>query len=114
MSQIERAAKFPFPPLKSNRNGRFDHKRTRRRIHPMGTTAACMQAPTAYCVINCDGVGDVSTVQESDCWRVKIGWLGTPPRYFGHFKSEHEAEKWIADHHWMIQQARELVPDEAP
>jgi hypothetical protein len=54
------------------------------------------------------------TVQESDCWRVKIGSPGTPPHYFGHFKSEHEAEKWIADHHWMIQQACELVPDEAP
>src|SRR6516164_1725487 len=34
VSQIERAAKFPFPPLKSNRNVRFDHRRTLRPVKP--------------------------------------------------------------------------------
>jgi hypothetical protein len=59
------------------------------------------------------GAATFKTVREFDCWRVKIAWPRTSPRYFGHFKSEQEAEKWIAEHHWMTDQAQELLANQA-
>jgi hypothetical protein len=44
-------------------------------------------------------------------WRVKIAWPNTAPRYFGHFDTKAEAEKWIAEHHRLTEQREE--PDVA-
>jgi hypothetical protein len=41
-----------------------------------------------------------------DCWRVKMAWPDSVPRYFGKFASKAEAEKWIAEHHWLTEQSR--------
>jgi hypothetical protein len=43
----------------------------------------------------------LTTVQGRDYWRVKMAWPDSTPRYFGKFASKAEAEKWIAEHHWM-------------
>jgi hypothetical protein len=59
------------------------------------------------------GTVTFKTVRETDCWRVKIAWPRTPPRYFGHFKSERDADKWIAEHNWMTDQTHELLADRA-
>jgi hypothetical protein len=40
-------------------------------------------------------------------WRVKIAWPDTPSRYFGKFNSQAEAERWIAEHQWLIEQHQE-------
>jgi hypothetical protein len=37
-------------------------------------------------------------------WRVKISWPVHGPRFFGRFNTEAEAEKWIAEHHWLTEQ----------
>jgi hypothetical protein len=41
---------------------------------------------------------------------VKIAWPNKTPRYFGKFPSQAEAEKWIANHHWLTE--RDQEPDE--
>ena len=40
-------------------------------------------------------------------WRVKIAWPDATPRYFGKFKSQAEAEKWIELHRWLTEQRQE-------
>ena len=45
-------------------------------------------------------------------WRVEMAWPGHSPRYFGHFLSRTEAEKWIEEHRWLAKQSQE--PDEEP
>jgi len=45
-------------------------------------------------------------------WRVEMAWPGHNPRYFGHFLSRTEAEKWIEEHRWLAKQSQE--PDEEP
>jgi hypothetical protein len=40
-------------------------------------------------------------------WRVKIAWPDATPRYFGKFNSQAEAERWIAEHQWLIEQRQE-------
>jgi hypothetical protein len=41
---------------------------------------------------------------------VEIAWPNKTPRYFGKFHSQAEAEKWIANHHWLTE--RDQEPDE--
>jgi hypothetical protein len=45
-------------------------------------------------------------------WRVEMAWTGHNPRYFGHFPSRSEAEKWIEEHRWLAKQSQEA--DEQP
>jgi hypothetical protein len=45
----------------------------------------------------------LTAVQGWDYWRVKMAWPDSTPRYFGKFASKTEAEKWIAEHHWMTE-----------
>jgi len=64
--------------------------------------------------INCL-MGELSSlilkpVMERNHWRVEMAWPGYNPRYFGHFLSRAEAEKWIEEHRWLAEQSRE--PDE--
>jgi hypothetical protein len=40
-------------------------------------------------------------------WRVKIAWPDAIPRYFGKFNSQAEAERWITEHQWLIEQRQE-------
>jgi hypothetical protein len=40
-------------------------------------------------------------------WRVEMTWPDHTPRYFGKFHSRAEAEKWIAEHHWLTKQSQE-------
>jgi hypothetical protein len=46
----------------------------------------------------------LSPVRQSGFWRVKIAWPTARPRYFGHFVSQTEAEKWIEEHRWLAKQ----------
>jgi hypothetical protein len=48
----------------------------------------------------------LTAVQGWDYWRVKMAWPDSIPRYFGKFASKAEAEKWIAEHHWMTEQSK--------
>jgi hypothetical protein len=48
----------------------------------------------------------LTAVQGWDYWRVKMAWPDSTPRYFGKFASNAEAEKWIAEHHWMTEQSK--------
>ena len=43
----------------------------------------------------------LTAVRGWDHWRVKMAWPDHTPRFFGKFASQAEAEKWIADHHWL-------------
>jgi hypothetical protein len=40
-------------------------------------------------------------------WRVKIAWPDAIPRFVGKFNSQAEAERWIAEHQWLIKQHQE-------
>jgi hypothetical protein len=60
-------------------------------------------------------MGDLSSIVlkpivQRNHWRVEMVWPGHNPRYFGHFFSRTEAEKWIEEHHWLAKQSQE--PDE--
>ena len=55
----------------------------------------------------------LSPVMQSNYWRVKIAWPNRTPRYFGKFHSRAEAEKWIAEHHWLIKQSQEPEEESA-
>jgi hypothetical protein len=52
-------------------------------------------------------------------WRVKIAWpkhhpeREVPARYFGRFKSQAEAERWIKEHEWMKQRPESESPPQA-
>jgi hypothetical protein len=59
----------------------------------------------------------LTAVQGRDYWRVKMTWPDSAPRYFGKFASKAEAEKWIAEHHWLTEQSRvadETIPRDVP
>lgn len=53
----------------------------------------------------------LTPVTQAGYWRVKIAWPNKTPHYFGRFQSQAEAERWIAEHHWLIEQRQE--PDAA-
>jgi hypothetical protein len=48
----------------------------------------------------------LTAVQGWDYWRVKLVWPDHAPRLFGKFASKAEAEKWIAEHHWLTEQSK--------
>jgi hypothetical protein len=54
----------------------------------------------------------LTPVVEASYWRVKIAWPRKTPHFFGKFQSQAEAEKWIADHHWMTEQRQEPGADQ--
>jgi len=61
------------------------------------------------------GMVELTVVQRQDRWRVKMAWPGRIPRFFGKFDSKAEAEKWIAEHHWLTEQGSvETIPPDAP
>jgi hypothetical protein len=39
-----------------------------------------------------------------------MAWPDHTPRFFGKFDSQAEAEKWIAEHHWLTEQSK-VAPD---
>ena len=47
-------------------------------------------------------------VVQRNHWRVEMSWPGRTSRYFGHFLSRTEAEKWIEEHRWLAKQSQEL------
>jgi glutaredoxin 3 len=49
----------------------------------------------------------LTAVAQSGYWRVKMAWPDYPPRFFGRFDTEAEAELWIAEHRWLIEQHAE-------
>jgi hypothetical protein len=51
-------------------------------------------------------------IVERNHWRVEMAWPGYKSRYFGHFHSRTEAEKWIEEHRWLAKRSQE--PDEEP
>jgi hypothetical protein len=59
-------------------------------------------------------------VGKSGYWRVKIAWpkhyfeREVLARYFGHFNSKAEADRWIQEHHWMTKQSPETEPPPEP
>ena len=59
----------------------------------------------------------LTAVRRLDGWRVEMTWPDHTPRYFGRFTSQAEAEKWIAEHHWLTEQSKvadEVVLPDAP
>jgi hypothetical protein len=54
----------------------------------------------------------LTPVAEAGYWRVKLAWPKRTPHYFGKFQSRTEAERWIAEHHWLTEQRQE--PDVDP
>ena len=53
----------------------------------------------------------LAAIRQSGHWRVEMRWPKRPPRYFGKFDSQREAEEWIEAHRWMSAQRQE--PDDA-
>ena len=53
----------------------------------------------------------LTPVEEAGHWRVKLAWARKTPHYFGKFQTKEEAERWIAEHHWLTAQSQE--PDVA-
>jgi hypothetical protein len=45
-------------------------------------------------------------------WRVKLAWPNKHPHFFGRFDTKAEAEKWIEQHRWLMEQRQR--PDVAP
>ena len=45
-------------------------------------------------------------VKQRCYWRVEMTWAHGSPRYFGKFDTQVEAEKWIAEHHWLTKQSQ--------
>ncbi len=43
-------------------------------------------------------------VRQDDHWRVQLAWANGKTRYCGKFGSQPEAERWIAEHHWLTEQ----------
>jgi hypothetical protein len=50
----------------------------------------------------------LTPIRQSGYWRVEIAWPDHPPRYFGKFPSKDEAEKWIAEHRWLIRRQNDI------
>ncbi len=50
-----------------------------------------------------DGSLKLSAIKHSDRWRVELTWPNRLPRYFGWFDSQKQAEKWISDHRWLVE-----------
>ena len=53
------------------------------------------------------GAITITSIRQSDHWRVEMKWPHSPPRYFGNFDSQREAEKWIEEHRWMTTRRQE-------
>ena len=54
-------------------------------------------------------------VSQAGYWRVELAWPNNFRHYFGKFNSRTEAEKWIADHHWLTRESQVAdVPPDAP
>jgi hypothetical protein len=55
----------------------------------------------------------LTAIRQSNSWRVKMSWPARhaakehPPRYFGRFKSQAEAERWIREHERLTKQQPE-------
>jgi hypothetical protein len=50
----------------------------------------------------------LTPIRQSRYWRVKIKWQDAPPRYFGKFNSQVDAERWIAEHRWLIRRQNDI------
>jgi hypothetical protein len=51
----------------------------------------------------------LTAVAQSRYWRVKMEWPNKNPHFFGQFRSQAEAEKWIAEHRWLTEQRTNIV-----
>jgi len=54
----------------------------------------------------------LTAIQQRGIWRVKLAWQNRTPRYFGKFRSQADADKWIEDHRWLnpIQADDKTIP----
>ncbi len=50
------------------------------------------------------GVVLLVSVRQDDHWRVQLAWPNGNTRRFGKVGSQREAERWIAEHHWLTEQ----------
>ncbi len=48
-------------------------------------------------------------VRQDDHWRVQLAWPNGNTRHFGKFSSQPEAERWIAEHHWLTEQVTQTA-----
>ena len=51
----------------------------------------------------------LTAVAQSRYWRVKMEWPNKHPHFFGNFRSQAEAEKWIAEHRWLTEQRTNII-----
>ena len=51
----------------------------------------------------------LTAVAQSRYWRVKMEWPNKNPHFFGKFRSQAEAQKWIAEHRWLTEQRTNII-----
>jgi hypothetical protein len=51
----------------------------------------------------------LTAVAQSRYWRVKMEWPNKNPHFFGQFRSQAEAEKWIAEHRWLTERRTNII-----
>jgi len=56
----------------------------------------------------------LTSVKKGDLWRVKIAWPNGKTKYFGKFRSELEAQKWIGTHSWLTERATQHMEIKRP
>ena len=52
----------------------------------------------------------LTAVAQSRYWRVKMEWPNKQ-HFFGKFRSQADAEKWIAEHRWLTGQRTIIIAD---
>ena len=51
----------------------------------------------------------LTAVAQSRYWRVKMEWPNKHPHFFGKFRSQAEAEKWVGEHRWLTEQHTNII-----
>jgi hypothetical protein len=51
----------------------------------------------------------LTAAAQSRYWRVKVEWPNKRSHFFGKFRSQAEAEKWIAEHRWLTERRTNII-----
>src|SRR5262249_8155541 len=51
----------------------------------------------------------LTAVAQRGYWRVEMAWPNKRPHFFGKFRSQAEAEKWIAENRWLTEQRTNII-----
>ena len=59
-------------------------------------------------------MAQLKAVKRGDHWRIKMSWPDRMPRFFGDFKTEAEAARWIKEHSWLAPDKEESAETPNP